>query len=204
MFYLVKAFFLALCMQGRRFIFMKSNKKSRSIRNTKLLVFGALMAAFSIIIGLVCKNYLTFGNGSVRVTFENLPVILSGVWFGPIIVAVVGIIADLVSALLSPPYQPNPLITIGAAAIGILSGVLARYIIKGRKLYQTLIITLAVHCIGSVIIKSVALELMGYAVIWPIRIGLYIAIALCEGYVLYVMVNNRALSSRIERLVGKR
>ena len=179
-------------------------KNSQSIRNTKILIFGALMASMSIIIGLVCKSYLTFSDGSVRITFENIPVILSGVWFGPIVGAVVGIIADLVSALLSPPYQPNPLITVGAATIGILSGVLTRYIIKGKKIYHMLFLTFAVHAIGSVIIKSVALELIGYAVVWPIRVAVYIVIALCEAYLLYVIVNNKSLSLRIERLVGKK
>lgn len=184
----------------------KKNKKNRSdtVRNTKVLVFGALMASMSIVIGLICKNYLTFSDGSVRITFENLPIILSGIWFGPIVGAVVGIIADLVSALLSPPYQPNPLITLGAASIGILSGVLSRYIIKGRKFYHVLLLTLAVHAVGSVVIKSAVLEFMGYAVVWPVRIAIYTVIAVCESYLIYIMVNNHAMSSRIERLVKRK
>lgn len=182
------------------------NKKNRSdsIRNTKVLVFGALMASMSIIIGLICKNYLTFSDGSVRITFENLPIIISGIWFGPFVGAAVGIIADLVSALLSPPYQPNPLITVGAASIGILSGVLARYIIKGKKFYQVLLLTLVVHAIGSVIIKSTVLGLMGYAVIWPVRIAIYTVIAVCESYLIYLIINNRGMMSRIERLAKKK
>ena len=189
-------------MQGGRFIFMEYKNKKRI--NTRVLVFAALMASMSIVIGLVCKNYLTFSDGSVRITFENLPIILSGIWFGPFVGAVVGVIADFISALLSPPYQPNPLISLGAASIGILSGVLARYIIKGRKFYHILLLTLAVHTVGSVIIKSTMLGLMGYAVVWPIRIAIYSAVALCESYLIYVIVSNKGLSSRIERLVKRK
>lgn len=189
---------------GEEVIFMNKKNRSDSIRNTKVLVFGALMASMSIIIGLICKNYLTFSDGSVRITFENLPIIISGIWFGPFVGAAVGIIADLVSALLSPPYQPNPLITVGAASIGILSGVLARYIIKGKKFYQVLLLTLVVHAIGSVIIKSTVLGLMGYAVIWPVRIAIYTVIAVCESYLIYLIINNRGMMSRIERLAKKK
>ena len=178
--------------------------KNKKRINTRVLVFAALMASMSIVIGLVCKNYLTFSDGSVRITFENLPIILSGIWFGPFVGAVVGVIADFISALLSPPYQPNPLISLGAASIGILSGVLARYIIKGRKFYHILLLTLAVHTVGSVIIKSTMLGLMGYAVVWPIRIAIYSAVALCEAYLICVIVSNKGLSSRIERLVKRK
>ena len=40
--------------------------------NLKKLVFGAMMTALCVVIGLVCKTYLTFG--AIRITFENLPV----------------------------------------------------------------------------------------------------------------------------------
>lgn len=176
----------------------------RSIRETKVLVLGALMTAMSIIIGLICKTYLTFGDGSIRVTFENLPIILSGIWFGPVVGTVVGIIADVLSALMSPPYSVNPLITLGAASIGFLSGILSRYIIKGRSFPKTLVLTLCVHTVGSIIIKSTMLGIIGYAVVWSVRVPLYLAIAVCEAYLIYVINNNPGISSRIERLVQKK
>lgn len=175
-----------------------------SIKNTKILVMSALMVAMSIVIGMVCKTYLTFGDGSIRVTFENLPIILSGIWFGPIVGCLVGIISDVIAALVSPPYSVSLLITIGSASIGLLSGLLSRYIIKGRKFGATLSLVLCVHTVGSILIKSTMLGIMGYAVVWPIRIALYVCIAVCESYLIYIINNNRGISSQIERLVEKK
>ena len=45
-------------------------KASTSIRT---LTCSALLAAASIVIGILCKNYLNFGNGLFRITFENFP-----------------------------------------------------------------------------------------------------------------------------------
>lgn len=174
---------------------------SKSIRNTKILVFGALMTAMSIVIGMLCKTYLTFGDGSIRVTFENLPIILSGIWFGPAVGCAVGVVSDIISALLSPPYSVNFLITLGAASIGLVSGMVSRYIIKGKAFIKTLGITLCAHIIGSIIIKSTMLGIIGYAVVWSVRIPLYLLIAVCEAYLIFVIRNNRGIASRVERLV---
>ena len=176
-------------------------KKTNRRIDTKILVFGALLCSISIVIGLICKNYFNFMNGFARVTFENFPIIIAGIWFGPLVGAIVGVISDLATAVLSPPYQPNLLISIAPATIGILSGLLSRYIIKGRKFSHILIITFTVHIVGSILIKTPILVMMGYPVyVWYIRIGIYILVASIESYLIYVIVNNRAITSGVERL----
>ena len=97
----------------------------------KKLTLSAMLVAMSVVIGIFCKTFLNFGGGLFRITFENLPIILSGIMFGPITGALVGIAGDLVSYLLSPQiYPPNLIVTAGAAAAGLISGLSYRYLFK--------------------------------------------------------------------------
>ena len=159
-------------------------KKSKI--QTKKLVFSALMVAVCVVIGWICKSYFTFG--TVRVTFDNFPLMLVGILLGPVWGAVVGIASDLVSCLMSG-FAVNPIITLGAAS---------RYIIKGRKFAPLLLVSLLSHAVGSVVIKSIGLWTIYrypfYAVVGP-RIPLYIVIAAVEAYFMYVILKNRRLNN---------
>ena len=76
-------------------------KKAKAFSSVKVLTTGAMLTALSIVIGIFCKNYLNFGNGLFRVTFENFPIILSGILFGPVVGALVGVCSDVLSYVLS-------------------------------------------------------------------------------------------------------
>jgi uncharacterized membrane protein len=45
----------------------------RVFGKTRVLTIAAMLTAISVVIGIVCKNFLTF-NIYYRITFENLPV----------------------------------------------------------------------------------------------------------------------------------
>ena len=103
----------------------------------KRLVLGAMLAAMSVVIGMFCKSFLNFGGGLWRVTFENLPIILAGVFLGPITGGMVGVVSDLTSYLLSPQiYPPNLVVTFGAFAVGVTSGLMARFVVRQRGTKQ--------------------------------------------------------------------
>ena len=164
-------------------------------QETKKLVFSALMVAVCVVIGWICKSFFTFG--TIRITFDNFPLIFVGILLGPVWGALTGIASDVVSCFMSG-YEINPIITVGAASIGFVSGVVSRYIIKGRKFPSVLAITLLSHSVGSVIIKSVGLWTIYrtpfYAVILP-RIPLYIVIPLVESYLIYVILKYKPLNN---------
>lgn len=178
--------------------------KRTSLRNTKVLAISAFTVALSVLIGWVCKSYLTFGDGSIRLTIENIPIILAGIWFGPAVGLAVGASSDVISALLSG-YSINPIITVGAACVGAVSGVLSSYIIKDKKKFVScLLISVCAHTVGSVIIKSYGLWLYGYAVIMQVRIPLYIVISVTEAYIIYILSKNVGVKSGIERLINRK
>lgn len=151
--------------------------------NVRALTVAAMLTAMSVVIGIVCKTFLNFGNGLFRVTFENLPILLAGILYGPVVGAAVGAASDLVSYLLSAQtYPPNLIVTAGAAAIGAVSGTVSRLLRKSGKQYTTGGIVFAAgaaHVVGSMIIKPLGLfQFYRWAVL--VRIPLYLVIAPLE------------------------
>lgn len=165
--------------------------------NIKKLAISALMTALCIVIGLVCKRFLTFG--AIRVTFENLPILLAGFLLGPIYGGAVGMAADLVSAPLSG-FGINPVITLGAASVGVIAGLFSGYVIKTKGFLYTFLATISSHLVGSMIIKSLGLFMYGYT--WQmlaLRIPLYFVIGIAEAYAVHILLRNK----RILNLVGE-
>ena len=155
-------------------------KNSAVFKNARSLALAAMLTAMSVAIGIFCKNFLSFGGGLFRVTFENLPIVLSGIIFGPIVGGAVGVASDLLSYLLSSQvYPPNLVVTFGAAAVGVCSGIMARYVVPHRGYRQIIASGAIAHVVGSMIIKPIGLtQFYGILVLW--RIPLYLVIAPIE------------------------
>ena len=163
------------------------------------LVFCAFLAALSIVLG----KYLAFPVGPIlRFSFENLPVIMGGMLFGPVAGLLIGIVADLVGCVLVG-YTINPIVTAGAAAIGLCSGVLYRVCARLSGLVRVLISVIVSHLIGSVLIKTWGLAAfyeMPCALLLLWRALNYAVVGAAECALLYYLLSARAISSRIVRL----
>ncbi|MBO5204254.1 MAG: folate family ECF transporter S component [Clostridia bacterium] len=159
-------------------------KRSAVFKSVKAMTLAAMLVAMSVVIGIFCKNFLNFCGGLFRITFENLPIIMSGVLFGPVVGGLVGVCSDLVSYLLSNQiYPPNLIVTAGACAVGVVSGLVSRFVIRKKGIAQLILSAACAHAVGSMIIKTVGLyQFYGILVLW--RIPLYIVIASLEILVL--------------------
>ena len=171
-------------------------------KSVKSLTLASMLVAMSVIIGIFCKTFLSFGDGLLRITFENLPIIISGILFGPIIGGAVGAASDLISYLLSPQtYPPNLIVTLGAFSVGVVSGIVSRYVI--RK-HSTLQITLAgglAHVVGSMIIKPIGLfQFYQWAVL--VRIPMYLLIAPLEIFIICLLFKNSSFSKLVIDIGG--
>ncbi len=157
----------------------------------KTLTTAAMLTAMSVVIGIFCKNFLNFGGGLFRITFENLPIIFAGILYGPAVGGIVGAATDLISYFLSAQtYPPNLIVTLGATAVGVASGIVARFLIKKTGYTQIIIASAAAHIIGSMIIKPIGLfTFYQWAVLW--RIPLYLIIAPLEMAVLCMLYKNK-------------
>jgi ECF transporter S component (folate family) len=172
--------------------------KNGVFKTVKSMTLAAMLVAMSVIIGIFCKNFLNFGGGLFRVTFENLPIILSGMLYGPIVGGLVGVCADLVSYLFSSQvYPPNLLVTAGALAVGVLSGIMAKYIIRKKGMKQIILSGAVAHIVGSMIIKPIGLyQFYGVLVLW--RIPLYLVIAPIEIFILCMLFSRNSFCRLVD------
>ncbi len=172
-------------------------KRKNSI--TRKLVFSALAVAMSIVIGIVCKAYFTL-TPVIRITLDNMPIILLGYMFGPVYGVMAAVGADVVSALIAG-FAPTPLITVGAALIGLIAGAVPRYIIKRKGFLSTVSVSLLAHTAGSLFVKTYGLADLYNLPFWEtllIRLPVMLVIALAEGYLVYIILKNKQLSSFAE------
>ena len=177
---------------------MQKTKKHTVFASARALTLAAMLTAMSVVIGIFCKNFLNFGGGLFRVTFENLPIILSGIMFGPIAGGIVGAATDLISYFLSSQaYPPNLIVTLGAITVGFISGFVSKCLVKKPSSKQIILSGAAAHIIGSMIIKPIGLyAFYGMLVLW--RIPLYLVIAPIEIMLLCLLYKNTALKKLLD------
>ena len=166
--------------------------------SVRALTLAAMLTAMSVVIGIFCKNFLDFG-GVFRVTFEGLPIIITGLIFGPLVGAAVGAVSDMLSYMLSTQsFAISPIITLGAALVGTVSGFVSHYIIKKRGRARIIVSCICAHLIGSVLVKSVGLYLyFGWAVLY--RLPIYAFIVTIETVLICLIYKNKSFAKLIER-----
>ncbi len=160
-----------------------------------------MMIALSAVIGYVCKTIpaLDLGSG-LRITFENLPIIIAGIMFGPVVGGCVGCIADLLSCLFSG-QAPLPWILVGSISVGVVAGVSSKFIVRKNGFLKLVVSELLAHLVGSMIIKTIAL----YTIFGPIvlfRIPMSIGIAAVEIILLCAMYKNKTVRNLIDSKGG--
>ena len=177
----------------------KNSKKRIGIfGSVRAMTMAAMLTAMSVVIGIFCKSFLNFGAGLFRITFENLPILLAGIMFGPIVGGVVGAATDIISYFLSGQAYPiNILVTLGATSIGVISGFLSRYAFKNKGYARIIIPSALAHVIGSMIIKPIGLfAFYGWAVLW--RVPMYFVIAPVEIVMICLMYRNSTVRKLID------
>ncbi len=173
----------------------------RLFANVKVLVITALFIAMSIVLG----KFLSFKIGDViRISFENLTLQMAGIFFGPLIGLVTGVVADILGCILYG-YAINPIITIGAGLIGFISGLLYHYTFKNKNLVRTVFSVGSAHLIGSVVVKTIGLYLYyntPFTVLaW--RVPTYIIITVLECFIIYRLMKNKAFTNQLESVCKK-
>ena len=169
-------------------------------KSIKVIACSALFIALSII----CGKYLAIPVGQIlRFSFENLPIILSGILFGPLMGAVVGILADLLGCILVG-YAINPMVMAGACSIGVLSGLVSVAAKRASLCTRIASAVAASHLVGSVVLKTIGLarwydfpfvELM----LW--RLLNYVIIGIVEYLLIYTLLKNKAVKAQIDSIL---
>ena len=156
------------------------NDKKTSVRTLTML---ALLVAMSIVFSRV----LSISTGFVRFNLGSLPVLLAAVVFGPGAGFAVGAVADIIGGVLAG-YAINPLITLGAGAIGLVAGSLS----TNLRLAASVLLG---HFVGSMVITSLALRLF-YGYPWAtlaVRIPNALILSAVNVVLLRILLENRSL-----------
>ena len=197
----VSSFLPYAVRKGDFFMENKATKKKKSIGifgTVKAMTMAAMLTAMSVVIGIFCKSFLNFGGGLFRITFENLPILLAGIMFGPVVGGIVGLATDVISYFLSGQAYPiNLIVTLGATSIGVISGLFSKFVIKSKGYSRIIISSSIAHAIGSMIIKPIGLfTFYSWAVLW--RVPLYLVIAPLEITLICLMYRNATVKKLMD------
>ncbi len=132
--------------------------KSKGNMSTKTIASCALLAAMNVVLSRMLGFMPT---QAARFSLEAVPVILSGILFGPLAGAMVGFTGDFVGCLFSP-FGYNPIYCIPPILYG-LSGGLFRKLLKQKVSLPRLALTvLPPVALGSVLWQSAVLSFMQF------------------------------------------
>ena len=177
----------------------KNLLKIKNLKDTKVLAVTALFAAISI----VCGKFLAFNIGdTLRFSFENLPIIVIGIFFGPLNGMLCGIVADLLGCLLRG-YAINPILTLAAAFIGFSAGFVFSLLRRANVYFKSFITLFFCHSIGSVIIKTIGLCIWygsPFGITIAQRILNYIIVLFAEFFVLIILLKQKIFVKQIKKI----
>lgn len=88
------------------------------------LVKAAMLTALSIILSRILGIQLT---QDIKISFGTLPLMLSGVLFGPLLGALSGLAADLIGIMINLGGAYHPGFTLGAILTGMVPGLIFMY-----------------------------------------------------------------------------
>lgn len=180
----------------------EETKKSRVFTAQKLTIM-ALMIALSIVLG----KYLAINvTTMIRISLENLPIIISAIALGPIGGGLVALVADILGCILVG-YEINPIVTLGAVSLGVICGLIYKYTPLLGTVKRLALSVMVAHLIGSVTIKTVGLAAfylanynMGFGTLFFIRLGTYFVTGTVEALIISLLLKNKAIKKIITNI----
>ena len=124
----------------------------------KRLSLMAMLIALQIVLSKFLMIQLT---GSIRLSIDSVPILLSGIWFGPLAGGIVGLLSDLLGTLLFPTagmYYPP--LTVAFLLAGVCAGVLSKLLKTKNQLLRAAFIVIPSEIAGSFLWKSFALSML--------------------------------------------
>ncbi|MBQ8696366.1 MAG: folate family ECF transporter S component [Clostridia bacterium] len=165
----------------------------------KRLTLCAMLIALSVVIGIICKLYLTFY--AIRITFENYGILFVGYIFGPVYGLAAGLLTDIITCIVTGQAF-NPVICLGAGSVGLICGLMAKATGSLPEKIRICLSVMSGHAVGNMLIKSIGLyfffSLPLESVIF--RVPLYIIIGTCEILLIRMTLKNKEIKKRIEAL----
>ncbi len=175
---------------------------------TNKLMALALFVAINIILTRFLSFYMPiFGANTIRVGFGHVPIILSGVLFGPIAGAMVGAVSDFSGTLLFSPFPYFPGFSLTAALTGFIPGVLFHYVIKGKISFGKIIgAVYLTEIITSILLNTLWLSVItgvSYSMLLYPRVISTCILSVVYALLVYVLFSKLIKLDSINKIVQK-
>ena len=103
----------------------ETNRKQKIFTTRNLTLMAALIA-----IQIILARFFSIQTDTLRLSFEIIPVILAGMWMGPLCGAIVAVTADILGTIIQGYGAWFPPLVLGPLSTGILSGLSTKYIFR--------------------------------------------------------------------------
>lgn len=154
--------------------------KQRKIMDTSTLAKAGFLTALSIVLTRFFYFFLPIAGlaNTLRISFGELPIMVAGLLFGPIVGGISGVAADAIGVLINSQGAFHPGFTLSSMLWGVIPGLLGSLYIRNRsykEAYSFKNVFLAVSI--SFIVISIGLNTLwlstmmgkGYIVLLPGR-----------------------------------
>lgn len=167
-----------------------------------VMVFAAILVALSVTGKMFAFNF----GFDIRISYENLPIAIAGIMFGPFAGFAVGVCSDICGCF-AVGYAINPIITLGAGMIGFVGGNIVLFFPKRFSIAAMLVADVCGHIVGSVLIKTAGLVLYfgaekGFWVLLGQRAMSYTLIAILECIVLVFLLSNKYVEKEVQKMLA--
>lgn len=172
---------------------------------TRTIVTLALLVALSIVL----TRILAVTAGPYRLSIGSMPIVLSGLLFGPIAGAMTGFVADFLGAsLLGTGYTPALMVT--PILMGLLPGVL-RFVLKNKNqlnvakligvtensfaitIPKLLIVTAPSYVLGSMLYSTYILSGVvhtPFMALFPMRVLIYVGTMMLDTLLIFLLIKS--------------
>ena len=155
---------------------------SSSKLSTKKLVLASIFCALNIVLTRFFSVMIM--EGTVRLGFGNLPIILSGMLLGPFAGALTGIVSDIIGVMVNPMGSFHPGITLSMALTGFIPGLIVALNPKNKFSFINIITS---HLLVYILIS------LGLTTFWLTQL---------MGRAFIVMLPGRAIGNGITSIVS--
>lgn len=109
--------------------------KQKTLLPIRVMIAAAFLTALSIVLTRFL-SVITIGGAPVRVGLGVIPIIVAGLYLGPIAGAMTGLLADLIGVLINPMGTFHPGFTLDSVLRGLIPGLLV-LLFSRLPLYKT-------------------------------------------------------------------
>lgn len=145
-------------------------QKSSNRFTTKLLAYGAVLAALAIVFGRATVMYLPPDG---KYTLDKFVLFLAGMFFGPVPGAIIGFVADFLGGLLFG-IGFTPQFCVPAVLFGFFGGLFQGFLKKKLTLVRLGFAYLFPTVIAAILYQSAALALTFYPATFWLNFKLYL------------------------------